>query len=119
MRLTLPELAMILGVSETSIWGWETGKSMPLISVYPNIISFLGYPPFPTDNLNFGERLSTARHIAGITRKELARMLRMGAETLQDIENTNCVPKPKVYYKLQPFIEQQFAQLPELISLSN
>jgi transcriptional regulator with XRE-family HTH domain len=114
MRLTLPELAIRLGVSETSIWGWETGKSMPLVSVYPNIILFLGYAPFPIENLTFGERLSTARCIAGITRKELARMMRMGAETLQDIENTNCIPKAKILCKLQPFIEQQFVRLEKL-----
>lgn len=115
MRLTLPELAMILGVSETSIWGWESGKSMPLISVYPNIISFLGYAPFPIEKLTFGERLVTARCIAGITRKELASMMRMGAETIQAIENKNCELKPKIYHKLKPFIEQQFEQLSKLI----
>jgi transcriptional regulator with XRE-family HTH domain len=80
MRLTYPELAKLLCISETSIWGWETGKSMPLVSVYPSIISFLGYAPFQTENLTFGEQLSTARHIAGITRKELAQTLRMGTE---------------------------------------
>ena len=50
-------------------------------------------------------------HFAGITRKELARTLCMGTETIQEIENTNCVPKPKVVRRLLPFIEQQFAML--------
>jgi len=107
MCLTFPELAVILGVSETCIWGWETGRSLPLISVYPAIISFLGYVPFPTENLSFGKKLLLARQISGKTRRDLARIFKIGAQTIDDIENQNTIPKLKVYNILQSFIDSQ------------
>jgi len=45
-RLEQMDVAALIGVSETSIVDWEAGKQ-PYDRMYPTMISFLGYEPWP------------------------------------------------------------------------
>ncbi|WP_367305146.1 helix-turn-helix domain-containing protein [Sphingomonas tagetis] len=40
------KVAKLLGVSHTSVLDWEAGKE-PHVRMYPAIIAFLGYEPWP------------------------------------------------------------------------
>lgn len=43
------DVAELIGVTEDSVTGWENGRSVPQMRLYPSIISFLGYYPFDRD----------------------------------------------------------------------
>ena len=57
---------MRLGVNECTYHNWETNKIEPIISMYPGIILFLGYYPFPEPQ-TLGERILAYRRKNGLS----------------------------------------------------
>jgi len=50
------EVGRHFGVSKDCITNWENGRSVPQISHYPKIISFLGYNSFKNGEKTLGEK---------------------------------------------------------------
>jgi transcriptional regulator with XRE-family HTH domain len=103
LSLQQKDVSQILGVSEASIWYWEKSLISPSLHHIPKIIEFLGYVPYKTSPQTLGERISNARHLFGITLKELARRLGIDPGTLSNWERGKGEPAKKHLKKLSDF----------------
>jgi transcriptional regulator with XRE-family HTH domain len=79
------QVAAQIGVSEATIWNWECHESSPRIHVLPQVITFLGYDPFPPP-MSLAEKLIMSRKAAGITQIEMAKRLGIDPTTLARLE---------------------------------
>jgi transcriptional regulator with XRE-family HTH domain len=68
------EAATRLGETAITVLHWEKGQTEPPIEAMPQILSFLGYDPFPEPR-NLSQRLLAVRRANGWTIKEAARQL--------------------------------------------
>ncbi len=87
LNLTQSEAAAAMGVDEMTVVGWELNQHQPLARYIPEVIKFLGYVPedlFPNDTTV--QKIKGYRLLHGMTRKELAKKLRMDQETLRRLE---------------------------------
>ena len=89
-----------LGVNKDSIYYWETGRYKPSLRVIPKIIQFLGYMPYDTSSMAFGERIVTMRRSLGLGREELAEGLGVDESTLRDWEHGRRRPLKRNVEKL-------------------
>ena len=89
------DLAVAQGVSEASIYSWENGRAEPEIRFLPKIIDFLGYCPY-TPGQPLGERLRIAREAQGLSRKQLARLVRIDEGTVWRWEQGMRTPKGRL-----------------------
>lgn len=64
-----------------TVTNWELGHSEPALRHMPGVIRLLGYVPFEPGG-SLPERVRAYRMIHGISRKELAGMLRVDEDTL-------------------------------------
>ena len=82
------EVGVQIGVSSETICGWELGRTDPDIRYLPAIHRFLRFCPFdPT--WSFGERLRAAREAKGLSRREVAILLRLDPGTIWRAESTD------------------------------
>ncbi|HOE95378.1 MAG TPA: helix-turn-helix transcriptional regulator [Candidatus Sumerlaeota bacterium] len=72
---TLEEASQELGVCHQTLYKWEHGIRPPHLQLYPRIVTYLGYEPWPEDRLSFGARLRLARLRLGLSRQHLAERL--------------------------------------------
>jgi transcriptional regulator with XRE-family HTH domain len=112
LSLLQREVAEDIGTSPESIRNWELGKAEPSIRCLPAIMRFLGYSPLPGPQ-SLGEALVTARRLRGISRKTLARELRIDPATLWRWESGN--GEPSLRYKRR--VESLVARALDLGSL--
>ncbi len=74
LGLSQRRLARQLGVSKSSVEGWELNKAQPARWLVPRLYQFLGLQRRqPIDS--FGERLTAYRRDLRLSQEELARML--------------------------------------------
>lgn len=89
-RLTLQQfqkdVALRLGVNEWTYGNWENDKTEPAIRMFPRIIEFLGYYPFPEPK-TLGERILSYRRYHGVSVKRLAFQIGVDEATLGRYEN--------------------------------
>ena len=64
----------MLGISPETLLHWEKGQTAPDVVLYPRILAFLGYDPFPAPQ-SLPERLLAKRRAMGWTIKEAAQEL--------------------------------------------
>ena len=57
------ELASLLGVTESTVWNWEDGRSAPPPHACREVIEFLGYDPFTTPPGEGGRLLALRRRM--------------------------------------------------------
>lgn len=86
------DIAKIFDVSEDSITGWESGRSVPQIQFYPKIIEFLDYNPFPFETETLGERIRKYRFEHGLSHRKFGHMLGIDASTIGAWEKNEHVP---------------------------
>jgi transcriptional regulator with XRE-family HTH domain len=67
------EVAALMGVSKTSVLDWENGKQ-PHVRMYPVLIAFLGYEPWPKPRA-LAELLLAERRRRGLSAKRAAKLL--------------------------------------------
>jgi transcriptional regulator with XRE-family HTH domain len=89
------DLAVAHGVTEASIYKWETGRAEPEVRFLPKIIAFLGYCPY-TPGRPLGERLRGAREAQGLSRKLLAKLVCVDEGTLWRWEQGMRTPKGRL-----------------------
>lgn len=85
------EVALRLGVNQWTLIGWETDRSMPSVRMFPKILDFLKYDPFP-EPVTLGERIVAKRRSLGIARKRLAWALGVDENALQAWEGDQKLP---------------------------
>ena len=74
-------MARQLHVGEWTYLLWEHDRTFPNIRMWPRVIGFLGYYPFPKPQ-TLSDRLIAFRRLRGLSIKELARQLGIDAGTL-------------------------------------
>lgn len=89
------DVAVAQGVSEAAIYSWETGRAEPEVRFLPKVIAFLGYCPY-TPGRPLAERLRVAREAQGLSRKRLARLVRVDEGTLWRWETGMRTPKGRL-----------------------
>jgi transcriptional regulator with XRE-family HTH domain len=99
------EVADTLGVTESTISSWETGRTSTQLRFIPRIIIFLGYDPLddlPHDTL--GERIVATRQRLGMTQKELARALGVDPTTVGRWERGTGKPSKGLEERVEGFL---------------
>jgi transcriptional regulator with XRE-family HTH domain len=91
LRLLQVDVASLIGVSEDSITGWETGRSAPQIHLYPAIITFLDYYPFEKEMSTVSGRIMLIRYSNGWTYEQLAAEFGVNARTVLGWQRKNQV----------------------------
>ncbi len=81
MGLFQKDVAQQLGVNELTYLLWEHDRTFPNIRMWPTVIRFLGYYPFPKPR-TLSDRLIAFRRLRGLSIKELARQLGIDGGTL-------------------------------------
>ena len=79
-------MARQLHVGEWTYLLWEHDRTFPNIRMWPTVIRFLGYYPFPEPQ-TLSDRLIAFRRLRGLSIKELARQLGVDEGTLAKWEN--------------------------------
>ena len=72
LGLRQSDVTRTLGVWTSTINYWENNHFNPEVQYVPQIVTFLGYDPFPAPHDAFPAQLKAARIAAGLTRRQLA-----------------------------------------------
>ncbi len=105
--MTQSEAAAAMGVDEMTVVGWELNRHAVSVSKIPALIRFLGYVPedlFPSDTV--GQRIKRYRLLHGMTRKDLAKKLRMDEATLGRLEAGTGAHSAKTLSKISALVDQ-------------
>ena len=78
------EVAIELGVTDSTVVHWELGTTAPLPKDGPGIVAFLGYLPLPMATP--GEKLYAVRFANGWTQSEAGRQAGVGEDAWRDAE---------------------------------
>lgn len=103
-RLLQREVAAELGVTESTVYHWETGKTVPQIRFMPALIRFLGGDPRPLP-ASFPERLRAARTARGLSVEAFARLLGIDPSTVARWETGKGRPGRKLLALLAQVLE--------------
>jgi DNA-binding XRE family transcriptional regulator len=70
VKLLQKDVAAILGVDTTTINNWERNRCKPRLYLFPRIVQFLGYSPFPIATKHtIGEEIKVYRLMHGLSQK--------------------------------------------------
>jgi len=81
-----------VGAYTSTVNTWENRHFSPDVRFMPKIIEFLGYDPFGAPPTTFPEQLKAARVAAGLTRRQLAAMIRVHPGTVAEWERGEANP---------------------------
>jgi DNA-binding transcriptional regulator YiaG len=94
------EVAIISGVDEDTITGWELGRYVPQVHWYPAVITYLGYYPFDHETETIAGKLLQVRYCNGWSCKEFAKVLGVDTATVRRWELRKSVVQPKSHQKI-------------------
>lgn len=97
------EAAKQLGVSHGTLIGWELDRKTPMIGMWPRIIKFLNYYPFPEPQ-SLPERLVAVRRHLGICHRKAARELSVDEGTYRNWELGRHRPSQKLRSQIEAFV---------------
>ncbi len=103
LELRQKDVGPLLTVDDSTVLNWEKGKTIPATRYLPQIVTFLGYDPFPAPR-TLGERVVAARRRLGIPRKKLARRLGVDEGALKRWEEDRMTPQGRCLAKLAQFL---------------
>jgi len=93
VKLLQKDVAPILGVDTMTINNWERNRCQPRLYLFPKIVQFLGYSPFPSyEESAFGEAIKAYRLRHGLSQKKLAKALGIDPTTLARWEKGRSKP---------------------------
>ena len=92
LGLRQSDVAKLLGAYTSTVNTWEKGHFATDVRFVPKIIEFLGYDPFGAPPATFPARLKAARVAAGLTRRQLAGMIRVHRGTVAEWERGEANP---------------------------
>jgi transcriptional regulator with XRE-family HTH domain len=94
VRLLQKDVAGVLGVDTMTVNNWERNRCQPRLYLFPKIIQFLGYDPFPTNGEpTLGEAIKAYRLMHGLSQNKLAKVLRIDPTTLARWEKGRGKPR--------------------------
>jgi transcriptional regulator with XRE-family HTH domain len=83
VKLLQKEVAAMLGVDTMTVNNWERNRCKPRLYLFPKIVQFLGYNPFPTnENPSIIEAIKAYRLTHGLSQKKMARQFCIDPTTL-------------------------------------
>jgi len=107
LGLRQKDVAATLGVTDSSITGWERNCFNPQTIHLPRIIAFLGYTPSTYDQVedNIIENLKRYRLTHGLNQMKFAKLLGVNEKTVARWELGDFKPSKKLVEKLS-FLSQ-------------
>ncbi len=105
--ITQAKVAKMLNVSEDTITYWENSRVEPQIHMYPRIVEFLGYNPFPVDESTLSGRIRKFRIENGVTQEKLAEMIGVNESTIFSWEGNKHTPFSKKLKLLEEKMNQK------------
>ncbi len=96
------EVAVQIGVDESTIWNWESNATQPALPMRPKVIGFLGYAPY-VPACTLVEKLAFFRRTRGVSIKQLAADLGVDPSTLAHCESGRYNPARKYLEKIEDF----------------
>jgi transcriptional regulator with XRE-family HTH domain len=105
LKLLQKDVARKLGVDKTSIHNWERGHTTPSLCFVPRIKNFLGYNPFEKEAASLGDRIKAYRRSLGLSRKALAKQMKIDPTTLARWERGRGRPSKEFLGMLVSFFE--------------
>ena len=103
LKLMQSDVAVKLGVTESSVWNWESNTSQPDFRYLPAIIEFLGYNPLPEPK-TLAERLVRHRTSLGMSQKDAAAKIGVDPGTLAQWERSEREPGGAFHDKVKRFL---------------
>ena len=97
------EAALRLKVNEWTYCTWEIDRAEPVISMFPKIINFLGYYPYPAPQ-TIGEKLLAHRRQFGLSRERLAEMIGADEGTILRLERGHKCPRGICGRRIKDFL---------------
>jgi transcriptional regulator with XRE-family HTH domain len=104
LELLQKDVAKLIGVTEATIYDWESNRTSPRFRYTPRIIEFLGYWPYDTPATTLGARILRARKLRGITQKELAKSFGVDQSTVESWEKDEHRPLKRYWDKLSSLL---------------
>jgi len=80
------QVALILGVTESTVTNWEKHRTNPTLRAIPKIIEFLSYDPMLGAPKSLSEELLQFRKRRGMSQKEMAKQIGIDPTTLSRLE---------------------------------
>jgi DNA-binding XRE family transcriptional regulator len=104
------DVAAILGVDTTTINNWERNRCQPRLCLFPKIIQFLGYSPFPAKkNPSVIDEIKAYRITHGLSQKNLAKIIGIDPTTLARWEKGKAAPSKKLGQRVVGVIDLQLS----------
>lgn len=97
------EVAIALGINTWTYLLWEHDSTVPSIGMWPQILSFLGYDPFPRPK-DFAGKLMSIRRRLGLSQERLARQLGIDEVALARWENGRSKPSDEQVQIVEAFL---------------
>jgi DNA-binding XRE family transcriptional regulator len=92
LGLTQEQVAKIIGVTEATVYNWETyRRSFPAVEHMSKIIEFLEYNPLP-EATTPQEQLKRYRLTVGLSQEKMAKQLGVDETTIANWERGNGKP---------------------------
>lgn len=108
-KLSQPQVAKIINVSDETILSWEKNNTEPTPKDASQIIKFLGYFPFEWEHEPLQIKVKFARMVAGHTLKQMGKEIQTDSSTLYKILIDKSIPKNETLQKIQKYINQYLA----------
>lgn len=96
------DIALRIGVDETTICNWETNRYEPAISYVPKIIHFLGYCPY-RPAISFAQWIKQCRTTWGLSQETLAQAISVDESTIAHWERGEHRPVRRMVEKVTKF----------------
>jgi len=106
LKLFQRQVADQIGVTESTIFNWESNETSPQVHHLPKIIRFLGYNPLPeTESLR--ERLILRQKLLGLSQKAMAKRLGVDETTLRKCERARARPCRRSLGIIRRFVDSR------------
>lgn len=92
-----------IGVTESTVYLWETNRAQPQTQFVPGIINFLGYAPYKP-NWSFGQRLKAIRFASGLSQEQFAKRIGIDESTVAAWEREEHKPSRKKWEDVKTFL---------------
>jgi transcriptional regulator with XRE-family HTH domain len=100
------DVARQIGVTEESVYNWETNRTEPEVRLIPRIIEFLGYTPYDA-TWSFGQRLRAIRTALGLSQEHMAKRAGLDEGTVAKWETGKHRPTKTKLLALAAFLRRE------------
>ncbi|MCL5238088.1 MAG: helix-turn-helix domain-containing protein [Nitrospirae bacterium] len=97
------EVAVEIGVTESTVWNWEHGTEPELIHI-PAVLAFLGYVPWECPDDPVG-RLAYFKKVTGLSLRRLGPLMGRDPEQLEDWLSGRVKPCERNLLQIKKFLE--------------